>query len=136
MKRTAAALALMFTVACSSTSMTSNESTNSGGATTKQVQSRYAKDFIALSTPGYVQEWNFGAGSAAGGFYVKGNMTKSGFVPEGEVLGKGTFCENGQDWLSLSELRVYSADKTPVAPYIRGCKSGNGFRPSSREIVR
>src|SRR5688500_3094168 len=107
MKRTAAALALLLTVGCTSTAMTSNESTNSTGSTVKQTESRYAKDFIALSTPGYVQEWNFGAGSAAGGFYVKGNMTKNGFVPEGEVLGKGTFCENGQDWLNLTELRVY-----------------------------
>jgi hypothetical protein len=135
MKRTAAALALLITVGCSSTSMTSNETTSNGTTTAKR--GGYARDFIVLSTPGYVQEWTLGSGVGAGGFYVRGNKTKNnGFVPIGEVQGNGNFCADGRDWLSLKELRVYTADKgAPVAPYILGCVSGNGFRPASREIV-
>lgn len=133
MKRTAAALALLFMVGCASNSMTSNETTGSNGTTAKR--GGYARDFIALATPGDVRMWDLGSGASVGGFYVRGNKTRQGFIPVGEVQGNGNFCAGGKDWLSLTDLRVYTADKTPVAPYILGCVSGNGFRPASREIV-
>ena len=134
MKRTAAALALLLMVGCASSSMTSNETTGSTGTTAKS-SGGYARDFIALSTPGDVRMWDLGSGASVGGFYVRGNKTRHGFIPVGEVQGKGNFCADGRDWLSLTDLRVYTADKTPVAPYVLGCVSGNGFRPASREIV-
>ena len=135
MKRIATVLALLLTAACSSTSMTSNDTTSGrvpAGITTNV---RNAPDYIALSAPDQVRSWDFGNAIGVRSFHVRGTMTNRGFVPAGELQGNGKFCTDGRDWLSLSNLRVHSSDKTPVAPYILGCASGSGFQPASRAIV-
>ena len=134
MKRTAALLALLFTVACASTPMTSSE-TGGGNLSASTTSLRNAPDYIVLSAPAQVRSWDYGNAVGVRGFHVRGTMTTRGFAPVGQIQGNGRFCADGREWLSLSDLRVYSADKTPVAPYILGCASGSSFQPASREIV-
>jgi hypothetical protein len=135
MKRTAAALALLLTVACASTPMTSNDTTGGGVSAGITTNVRNAPDYIVLSAPSQVRSWDFGNAIGVRAFHVRGTMTTRGFIPAGEIQGNGKLCTDGRDWLSLSDLRVHSADKTPVAPYILGCASGSGFVPASRAIV-
>jgi hypothetical protein len=135
MKRIAAVMTLILTTACASSPMTSNDADAAGVSAGVTANIRNAPDYIALSAPNQVRAWDFGDALGVRGFHVRGTMTTRGFAPIGNIQGNGKFCSDGQDWLSLSDLRVYSADKTPVAPYIRGCASGSGFQPASREIV-
>ena len=135
MKRTAASLTLLLTVACASAPMTSNNSASGGVSTGITTNVRNAPDYIALSAPDQVRSWDFGNAIGVRAFHVRGTMTTRGFVPAGEIQGNGKFCTDGRDWLSLSDLRVRSSDQTPVAPYILGCASGSGFQPASRTIV-
>jgi hypothetical protein len=135
-KRTAAALALvLIAAACASTPMTS--STAAGGPTTASLGNvRNSPDYILLSAPEQIRSWDFSSNYVRG-LHVRGTMTNRGFIPAAEILGNGKFCTDGQDWLSLGELKVYKvADgKTPAAPYILGCATTSGFQPASRAIV-
>lgn len=138
MKRTATALALLLTVACASTPMTSS---SSGAGETRGVVTadvRNAPDYVLLSAPSQLREWDFGLSVGVRGLHLRGTMTNRGFQAAGEIQGNGKFCADGQDWLSLSDLKIYTASsgKTKVAPYIEGCANGSSFQPSSREIVR
>ena len=134
MKRTAVLLTLLMTTACASSPMTSND--GAGGASAGATANvRNAPDYIALSAPNQVRSWDFGDALGVRGFHVRGTMTTRGFAPIGNIQGNGKFCSDGREWLSLTDLRVYTTDKTPVAPYIRGCASGSSFLPASREIV-
>ena len=135
MKRIAATLALLLTTACASTSMTSNDTSSGSVPAGLTANVRNAPDYIALSAPDQVRSWDFGNAIGVRAFHVRGTMTTRGFVPAGELQGNGKFCAEGRDWLSLSDLRVYSSEKTPVAPYILGCASASGFQPASRAIV-
>ena len=135
MKRTAVVLALLMTTACASNSMTSNEASAGEASTRVTASIRNAPDYIALSAPNQVRAWDFGDALGVRGFHVRGTMTTRGFAPVGNIQGNGRFCSDGREWLSLADLRVYGADKTPVAPYILGCASGSSFQPASREIV-
>jgi len=133
MKRTIATLALVLTAACASTPMTSNES--AGGAL-RAVSAKDAPDYILLSEPNQIRSYDFSNAVGVKGFHVRGTMTNVGFMPAGDIQGNGKTCE-GQDWLSLKDLRVYKAadGKTPVAPYVLGCATASGFQPASRAIV-
>ncbi len=122
MKSFAAVVALLILAGCA-TSTTSPSLKN-------------APEYILLSAPGQVQTYDLSAVTPSG-LYVRGMLTDTGFRPVGDIQGKGKFCADGKDWLSLSELKVYTASdgKTPVAPYILGCSNGRGFEPASRAIV-
>lgn len=138
MKRTATALALLLTVACASTPMTSGS--NGTGETRAVVTAdiRNAPDYVLLSAPSQIRTWDFGNAVGVRGLHLRGTMTNRGFQAAGEIQGNGKFCTDGQDWLSLNDLKIYTASsgKTKVAPYVAGCANGNSFQPSSREIVR
>ena len=133
MKRTIATLALVLSAACASTPMTSNET--AGGAL-RAVSAKDAPDYILLSEPNQIRSYDFSNAVGVKGFHVRGTMTNVGFMPAGDIQGNGKTCE-GQDWLSLRELRVYKAanGKTPVAPYVLGCATASGFQPASRTVV-
>ena len=135
MKPIAATLALVLSVACASTPMTSSSESAGGGVATTSVKN--APDYILLSAPRQVRTYDFSDGLGVRGLHVRGTMTSVGFIPVGDVLGSGKMCADGRDWLSLRDLKVYTAaeNKTPTAPYILGCAVGNGFQPSSRTIV-
>ncbi len=136
-KHTAAALALVLTAACASTPMTSSLQSvgaRSGAVLTANVKD--APDYILLSAPNQIRSWDFGSNSVRA-LHVRGTMTNRGFIAIGDVQGNGKFCSAGQDWLSLSEIKVYKAGsgKTPRAPYVLGCATSSGFQPASRAIV-
>ena len=132
MKLTAVSLTLLLAAACASAPMTSNETTGSR-VSTVTTSLRDAPDYILLSAPSQIRTWDFS--STVRGLHVRGTMTTHGFIPAGEIQGNGKFCADGRDWFSLSDLRVHTSDKTPVAPYILGCASGTTFQPASRAIV-
>ena len=134
MKRTIATLALVLTAACASSPMTSSNET-SGGAL-RAVSVKDAPDYILLSEPNQIRTYDFSNAIGVKGFHVRGTSTSVGFMPAGDIQGNGKTCE-GQDWLSLRDLRVYKASegKTPVAPYILGCATSSGFQPASRTVV-
>lgn len=136
-RRLAPAAVLLLTVACSTAPMTSSSSstvTPTGTPTVSQSASN-APDFVLLSAPGAVREWN--AIDPEYGLHVRGTMTSRGFVPVGGVQGRGKLCADGKDWVSLTDLKVHKASEgsTPAAPYVLGCASGSTFTPASREVV-
>ena len=136
MKTSAAVLALVLTVACASTPMTSSsESAGAGPALTTSVKN--APDYILLTAPNQVRTYDFANAIGVRGLHIRGTMTSRGFVAAGEIQGNGSFCTDGQDWLSLADLSVNKASdgKTPVAPYVLGCAKGTTFQPASRSIV-
>ncbi|HWW60545.1 MAG TPA: hypothetical protein VN181_04175 [Thermoanaerobaculia bacterium] len=134
-KRTAAALSLLLAVACASTPMSSsssNATTAAPAGVTTNINN--APEYIMLSAPSQVRTYDFG--TLVYGLHVRGTMTNKGFYPAGQIQGKGKFCADGKDYLSLTDLSVHkSGDGTPTAPYVLGCASDNGFQPASREIV-
>lgn len=137
MKRIAAALTLaLVAAACASTPMTSSGGAggNAAGATFGNV--RNAPDYILLAAPEQVRAWDFSSNYVRG-LHVRGTMTNRGFIAAGDILGNGKLCSDGQDWLSLAELKVYKAGsgRNPAAPYILGCSTTAGFQPASRSIV-
>src|SRR5688572_2729542 len=136
MKRTFAALALLLTVACASTPLTSSSTSGGGAAAPGLPALRNAPDYIVLNAPNQIRTWDFKNPVGVRGLHVRGVATNVGFKAIGEVQGNGTFCADSTHWLSLSDLTVYaSSDKAPKAPYIAGCAAGTGFQPSSRTIV-
>ena len=129
----AASLILLLTVACATTPMTSS---NDVASPAPGVATKYndAPLYILLSSPNQVRTVDYS--SKVYGLHLRGTMTNKGFYPAGQIEGKGKFCAEGKDWLSLSEMKVYSADsKAPTAPYILGCSTNGGFQPASREVV-
>ena len=133
-KNAAACLILLLTVACATSPMTSSNDVSSPapGVATKYND---APLYILLSSPNQVRTVDFS--SKVYGLHLRGTMTNKGFYPAGQIEGKGKFCADGKDWLSLSEMKVYSAadNKTPNGPYILGCSTNSGFQPASREVV-
>ena len=137
MKRTSLALALLLTVACASTPLTSSSNDNGGAAAPGLPTLRNAPDYILLSSPNQIRTWDFGNPVGVKGLHVRGVATNVGFRAIGEIQGNGKFCSASTHWLSLSDLTVYeTASKAPQGSYISGCAVGNTFQPSSRAIVQ
>jgi hypothetical protein len=131
-KKLVASAALLMAVAC--TSMTPSSETGTAGAPAVATRVKSAPNDILLSAPGAARDWDVIMPEQ--GLHVRGTMTNRGFQPVGEIQGRGRFCADGKDWLSLSDLKLHKAGEgTPVAPYILGCVSGYSFTPASREIV-
>lgn len=109
--------------------------TAEGGANTPAVSATRLPitDVVLLSSPTVISPYS--PSTEPYGLHIVGTMTNRGFMPSGKVVGRGGFCADGKDWLSLSDLRLHKAGEgTPVAPYILGCVNG-GFKPASRDIV-
>lgn len=139
-KRTAASLALLLTMAaCATTPMSTSGTESSGGGllgsngVTNAVND--APEYILLEYPNQVRNVDYSR--RISGLHIRGTMTNRGFYPAGNVQGNGQFCENGNDFFSLATLSVVKAadGKTPAAPYIKGCATARGFQPASRDIV-
>jgi hypothetical protein len=125
---------LALSVACSSIPMHSS-STDVNGKPASAVSTLDASSYILLDAPNQVRsvDWS----TQIYPLHVYGAMTGKGFTPIGKVEGHGKLCNDGKDFLSLSDLKVYKASdgKTPAAPYLVGCATASGFQPSSRDIV-
>ena len=135
MKRTSVALALLLTVACASTPLTSSSNENGGAAVAGLPTLKNAPDYILLSSPNQIRSWDFGNPVGVKGLHVRGVATNVGFRAIGEIQGNGKFCSDSTHWLSLNDLTVYeTASKAPQGAYIAGCAAGNSFQPSSRAI--
>lgn len=136
MKTIAPSLALLLALGCaSSPSSFSHETGGNAGAASVTTNPKNAPDYILLSAPSQVRTFDFGNAVGVRGLHVRGTMTNRGLIPAGEIQGNGKFCTDGKDWLSLSDLKVYTADQTPSAPYILGCATSSGFQPATRAIV-
>lgn len=131
-KNLAVSAALLLSVACASAPMSSNEGGAIAGVATS---SSSAPDFVLLSNPSAVREYH--AIEPVYPLHVRGTMMSNGFIPVGQVQGRGKLCADGKDWLGFRDLKVRKASEgvTPVAPYILGCASGTSFTPATREIV-
>lgn len=131
-KNLAVSSVLLLSLACASAPMTSSEGGAIAGVATKAT---VAPDFVLLSSPNAVREYD--AINPVYPLHVRGTMTSNGFVPAGEVLGRGKLCADGKDWLNLRDLKLHKAAEgaTPTAPYLLGCINGNSFVPASRTIV-
>lgn len=138
LKSVAVSLALVVAVGCASTPLSSS-SQNGGTSAQAPVTTslKNAPDYILLSAPSQIREWDFSNAVGVRGFHLRGTMTNRGFMPAGEVQGNGKFCADRKDWFSLADLSVHKASdgKTPTAPYLLGCATSNGFVPASRAIV-
>jgi hypothetical protein len=134
-KRLAPLVLLLASVACSSVPMNSSSNTSSAPAAGIATNKLDATSYILLDAPNQVRtvDWS----STVYPLHIFGTMTSHGFYPAGKIEGKGKLCANGQDWLSLADLKVYKAadGKTPTAPYVLGCATASGFQPASRDIV-
>jgi len=137
MKTFVPALALLLAFGCASTP--TNNETGGASATVAGLTTnpKNAPEYILLSAPNQVREYDFGNSLGVRGFHIRGTMTNRGFYPAGEIQGAGKFCTDGKDWLSLSDLKIHNASdgKTPSAPYILGCATSAGFQPASRQVV-
>jgi hypothetical protein len=138
MKTLATSLVLLLALGCASAPMTSsNESGGNAAVAAITTNPKNAPDYILLSSPNQIRNYDFGNAIGVRGLHVRGTLTNRGFLPAGEIQGNGKFCAEGKDWLSLSDLTVHSASegKTPAAPYIVGCATSSGFQPASRAVV-
>src|SRR5712691_1720275 len=138
MKTLATSLVLLLALGCASAPMnSSNESGRNAAVAGITTNANNAPDYILLSSPNQIRNYDFGNAIGVRGLHVRGTLTNRGFMPAGEIQGNGKFCAEGKDWLSLSDLRVHSASegKTPAAPYIVGCATSSGFQPASRAIA-
>ena len=137
MKKTAPALAvLLLSAACASMPMTSNNNGGSAGSSSPVAKTGLqAQNYILFSSPGQIRSVD--DDTIVTGFSLKGTLTNKGFIPAGKIVGRGSFCAEGKDWLSLSDLQVHKASEgTPSGSYIVGCANPNGsFSPASREVV-
>jgi len=131
-KNAAACLALLLTVACATTPMTSSNAIPAPGVAASYND---APLYILLSSPNQVREVDYS--QQVYGLHLRGTLTNKGFYPAGKIEGRGSFCADGKDWLSLTDLRVYKAAdaRTPDGAYILGCATNAGFQPASRDIV-
>ena len=134
-KQSAAALSLLLAVACASTPMNSSSNlTTASVAPGVTSNANNAPEYVLLSQPNQVRTYDFS--KTVYGFHVRGTMTNKGFYPAGQVQGRGKFCADGKDWISLNDLQVHkSGDGSPAAPYLLGCAADSGFQPASRDIV-
>lgn len=129
------AVLLLLTVACASVPM--NSSSSAGAATVPGVATNpaTAPDYILLTSPSQVRTYDYN--QPVYGFHVRGTFTSRGFVPAGEVQGRGDFCADGRDWYSFSDLKVHKAGEgTPTGAHLLGCANGSGFKPASRQIAQ
>ena len=135
MKKTAAALVLLLSAACASTPMNSSSTAGGGvfGASSVAAKSTDAPNYILFSSPNAVRNVDFSTNVY--GLNLKGTMTNKGFIPAGKIEGRGSFCADGKDWLSLADLSVHKADKAPEGSYVLGCAQASGFTPASRDAV-
>ena len=138
MKKTAIALALLLTAACSSMPMNSSSKDSTSGAASSApagitTKAAYAPNYILFSSPNAVRTVDYS--TSVYGLNLKGTWTNKGFYPAGKIEGRGNFCAEGKDWLSLTDLTVHKADKTPEGSYVLGCASASGFTPASRDAV-
>ena len=129
-KSLATSLALVLAVGCASVPMHNGTDTGAGASTHVDVA-----NYVLLSSPSAVRDIDFM--KPVRDFNIKGSMTSRGFQPVGKIEGNGSFCAEGKDWLSLSDLTVHKASdgKAPAAPYVSGCATASGFQPASRDIV-
>ena len=140
MKKLAAALALTLAAACASTPMNSSSTKDSGGTPfgTSGIATRSidAPNYILFSSPNAIRNVDYSS-TGVYGLNLKGTMTNKGFVPAGKIEGHGSFCADGKDWLSLSDLSIHKASdgKSPEGSYVLGCASASGFQPASRDAV-
>jgi hypothetical protein len=138
-KQTAASLALLLTVACSSVPSNNSSSTAAGSSLLSApvaTRSIDAPQYISLDQPNQIRQVDFS--KQISGLHIRGTLTNRGFYPAtAKVEGKGQLCADGQDWLSLSDLSIHKASegKAKVAPYVSGCATASGFQPASRDIV-
>jgi len=138
MKTILPALVLLLTAGCASTATNSNRDTGGGPSVAGLTKNpKNAPEYVLLSAPNQVREYDFNNAVGVRGLHVRGTMTNQGFYPAGEIQGAGKFCTEGKDWFSLSELKVHVASegKVPAVPYIVGCASSSGFQPASRSVV-
>jgi hypothetical protein len=141
MKKTAVALALVLTAACASAPMNSASNDKASGGTafgTSGVATRSADapNYILFSEPNAVRTVDYS--KSIYGLNLKGTMTNRGFYPASKTIeGRGQFCADGKDWLSLTDLSVHKASdgKSPAGSYVLGCAANNGFQPASRDAV-
>jgi len=138
MKNLAIALALCLTAACSSTPMNSSSKDSGGtlfGSAGVATRSTDAPNYILFSSPNAVRNVDFS--TSIYGLNLKGTMTNKGFYPAGKIEGRGNFCADGKDWLSLNDLSIHKASdgKSPEGSYVLGCVSASGFNPASRDAV-
>jgi len=137
MKKLATALALVLTAACASTPMNSSSSTDATafGARGIAARSTDAPNYILFSSPNAVRNVDFSTNVY--GLNLKGTITNKGFYPAGKIEGRGSFCAEGKDWLSLADLSIHKASdgKSPEGSYVLGCVSASGFQPASRDAV-
>ncbi|MFZ2491377.1 MAG: hypothetical protein WA208_07815 [Thermoanaerobaculia bacterium] len=131
-KNLAVSAALLLSLACASTPMTQSEGGAAAGVATSASS---APDFILLSSSSAVRQYD--AISPVYSLHVRGTMTSAGFIPVGQVQGRGKLCADGKDWLSIRDLKTHKASDgtAPVAPYLLGCAAGSSFTPATRDIV-
>ena len=132
-KQLAASMVLVLSVACASTPMHSSDNAASAGGSNAFTND--ARSYILLDSPAQIRTMEYSR--TVRGLYVRGTLTNKGFMPAASIEGSGSFCAEGKDWLSLTDLTVHKASdgKTPVAPYIAGCANGSSFSPATRDIV-
>jgi hypothetical protein len=137
MKKIAPALSiLLLSVACASMPMKSTDNGGAAGSATLIAKtSAQAQNYIAFNAPSQIRSVD--DDTVMTGLTLKGTLTNKGFIPAGTIEGRGSFCAEGKDWLSLSDLRVHKASEgAPSGSYVLGCANANGsFSPASREIV-
>jgi len=139
MKKLTIALSLLLTAACATMPMHSSTKDTSAGASTAPAgiatKTADAANYILFSDPKAIRtiDWS----SNIYGLNIKGTMTNKGFYPTGKIEGRGSFCADGKDWLSLTDLSVHKASdgKTPTGSYVLGCVVATGFQPASRDAV-
>ena len=132
-KLTAALLFSVLAIGCTSTSMTSSPVATPGASA--ELAKKTPTHYRLLSDPGTIRQIDWGRPLTA--YHVKGFLTNAGFVPVAKVEGRGSMCEGGQDWVSLSdgEFHAASGGATPQGAYVTGCKNRFGtFQPSGREV--
>ncbi|HKO02729.1 MAG TPA: hypothetical protein VJ032_13600 [Thermoanaerobaculia bacterium] len=137
MKKNASALAvLLLSVACASMPMKSSDNAGTSGSSSAIAKSSLqAQNYILFSSPGQIRSVD--DDTVVTGFSLKGTLTNKGFMPAGSIEGRGSFCAEGKDWLSLSDLKVHKASEgSPSGSYVLGCANANGsFSPASREVA-
>ena len=71
------------------------------------------------------------------GFYIKGIIEESRFVPQTEVLGMGELAKSGRyGWLELNtrEFFAMESEKKAITPFVKGYMTERGFLPSLRMV--
>src|SRR4051812_18030352 len=90
MKTLVPALALLLAFGCASpptnNSETGGSSSTVAGLTTNP---KNAPEYVLLSAPNQIREYDFGNSLGVRGFHVRGTMTNRGFYPAGEIQGAG-----------------------------------------------